>query len=88
MHNVSAAAYHAQLAYCVVQFIEKDATLTVSVVSELLRMWPKTCSRKEVMFLGIAAFLYSSQSLHYSNDRRKFCTIVQNSILSFELRLK
>lgn len=47
------AMYHAQLAYCVVQFIEKDATLTPSVVSALLAMWPKTNSRKEVMFLGM-----------------------------------
>lgn len=54
-----AAMYHAQLAYCVVQFIEKDATLTPSVVSALLAMWPKTNSRKEVMFLGT-----STCSLH------------------------
>nr|CAD7570133.1 unnamed protein product [Timema californicum] len=44
--------YHAQLAYCVVQFLEKDATLTESVVKGLLKFWPKTCSQKEVMFLG------------------------------------
>lgn len=44
--------YHAQLAYCVVQFLEKDATLTEPVVKGLLKYWPKTCSTKEVMFLG------------------------------------
>ncbi|XP_071833818.1 serine/threonine-protein phosphatase 2A 56 kDa regulatory subunit epsilon isoform-like isoform X1 [Apostichopus japonicus] len=44
--------YHAQLAYCVVQFLEKDATLTEPVVKGLLKYWPKTCSQKEVMFLG------------------------------------
>lgn len=44
--------YHAQLAYCVVQFLEKDATLTEHVIKGLLRYWPKTCSQKEVMFLG------------------------------------
>lgn len=44
--------YHAQLAYCVVQFLEKDATLTEPVVLGLLKLWPKTCSQKEVMFLG------------------------------------
>jgi len=44
--------YHAQLAYCVVQFIEKDATLTIQVFDALLKFWPKTCSSKEVMFLG------------------------------------
>jgi len=44
--------YHAQLAYCVVQFLEKDAALTEQVVKGLLKFWPKTCSQKEVMFLG------------------------------------
>lgn len=44
--------YHAQLAYCVVQFLEKDASLTEPVVMGLLKFWPKTCSQKEVMFLG------------------------------------
>ena len=61
--------YHAQLAYCVVQFLEKDATLTeqvnitdfrveliivafFQVIKGLLKFWPKTCSQKEVMFLG------------------------------------
>ena len=40
--------YHAQLAYCVVQFLEKDATLTEQVIKGLLKFWPKTCSQKEV----------------------------------------
>uniref|UniRef100_A0A7E4VSH8 Serine/threonine protein phosphatase 2A regulatory subunit n=1 Tax=Panagrellus redivivus TaxID=6233 RepID=A0A7E4VSH8_PANRE len=44
--------YHAQLAYCVVQFIEKDASLTPEVFDALLKFWPRTCSSKEVMFLG------------------------------------
>lgn len=44
--------YHAQLAYCVVQFLEKDAPLTEEVIKGLLKLWPKTCSQKEVMFLG------------------------------------
>lgn len=42
------SVYHAQLAYCVVQFLEKDATLTEAVVKGLLKYWPKTCSQKEV----------------------------------------
>ncbi|CAK5027735.1 unnamed protein product [Meloidogyne enterolobii] len=41
-----------KLAYCVVQFIEKDSTLTPQVFDALLKFWPKTCSSKEVMFLG------------------------------------
>ncbi|XP_078064170.1 serine/threonine-protein phosphatase 2A 56 kDa regulatory subunit epsilon isoform-like, partial [Mustelus asterias] len=44
--------FHAQLAYCIVQFLEKDATLTEPVLRGLLKFWPKTCTQKEVMFLG------------------------------------
>ncbi|XP_023710141.1 serine/threonine-protein phosphatase 2A 56 kDa regulatory subunit alpha isoform [Cryptotermes secundus] len=52
MHKVKClSSFHAQLAYCVVQFLEKDVTLTEPVVKGLLRFWPKTCSEKEVMFL-------------------------------------
>lgn len=43
--------YHPQLAYCVVQFLEKDPTLTKQVVIGLLRVWPKISSPKEIMFL-------------------------------------
>lgn len=53
LHKVKCLSlYHAQLAYCVVQFLEKDASLTEPVVKGLLKFWPKTCSQKEVMFLG------------------------------------
>lgn len=46
------SAYHPQLAYCVVQYIEKDNSLTEPVVKSLLRYWPKVHSTKEVMFLN------------------------------------
>uniref|UniRef100_A0A673BII5 Serine/threonine protein phosphatase 2A regulatory subunit n=1 Tax=Sphaeramia orbicularis TaxID=375764 RepID=A0A673BII5_9TELE len=53
LHTAKALAlFHAQLAYCVVQFLEKDPTLTEPVIRGLLKFWPKTCSQKEVMFLG------------------------------------
>lgn len=53
LHKVKCLSlYHAQLAYCVVQFLEKDPTLTEQVIKGLLKLWPKTCSQKEVMFLG------------------------------------
>ncbi|RXK41298.1 protein phosphatase 2 (formerly 2A), regulatory subunit B' [Tremella mesenterica] len=48
----SLALYHPQLAYCVVQFLEKDAALTEDVLLGLLRYWPKVNSPKEVMFLN------------------------------------
>ncbi|XP_062502738.1 serine/threonine-protein phosphatase 2A 56 kDa regulatory subunit epsilon isoform-like isoform X2 [Corticium candelabrum] len=44
--------YHPQLAYCIVQFLEKDCNLSTPVVNGLLKYWPKTNSMKEVMFLG------------------------------------
>nr|KAF6502056.1 protein phosphatase 2 regulatory subunit B'gamma [Molossus molossus] len=53
LHKVkSLSVYHPQLAYCVVQFLEKDSTLTEPVVMALLKYWPKTHSPKEVMFLN------------------------------------
>lgn len=48
----SLSIYHPQLAYCVVQFLEKDPTLTEEVVMGLLRFWPKVNSPKEIMFLN------------------------------------
>ncbi|GJN88799.1 hypothetical protein Rhopal_001769-T1 [Rhodotorula paludigena] len=53
LHKVKGLAlYHPQLAYCVVQFLEKDASLTRDVVDGLLKYWPKVNSPKEVMFLN------------------------------------
>ncbi|GAA5810387.1 Serine/threonine-protein phosphatase 2A 56 kDa regulatory subunit delta isoform [Mucor flavus] len=53
LHKVkSLVLYHPQLAYCVVQFLEKDPNLTYQVVTGLLRYWPKVNCTKEVMFLN------------------------------------
>ncbi|CAG9813207.1 unnamed protein product [Phaedon cochleariae] len=53
LHKVkSLSVYHPQLAYCVVQFLEKDPSLTQPVMRSLLKYWPKTHSPKEVMFLN------------------------------------
>lgn len=53
LHKVrSLQTYHPQLAYCIVQFLEKDPSLTEEVVVGLLRYWPKVNSPKEVMFLN------------------------------------
>ncbi|EJD52951.1 protein phosphatase 2A regulatory B subunit [Auricularia subglabra TFB-10046 SS5] len=53
LHKVrSVSLYHPQLAYCVVQFLEKDSSLTQDVLHGLLRYWPKVNSPKEVMFLN------------------------------------
>ncbi|VDC02778.1 unnamed protein product [Peniophora sp. CBMAI 1063] len=53
LHKVkSLSMYHPQLAYCVVQFLEKDGSLAEEVILGLLRYWPKVNSPKEVMFLS------------------------------------
>ncbi|CCE78526.1 Piso0_001152 [Millerozyma farinosa CBS 7064] len=53
LHKVkSLSLYHPQLAYCMVQFLEKDSSLTEDVIMGLLRYWPKVNSPKEVMFLN------------------------------------
>lgn len=53
LHKVrSISLYHPQLAYCIVQFLEKDPLLTEEVMMGLLRFWPKTNSTKELMFLN------------------------------------
>ncbi|XP_041355098.1 serine/threonine-protein phosphatase 2A 56 kDa regulatory subunit delta isoform-like isoform X2 [Gigantopelta aegis] len=53
LHKVkSLSVYHPQLAYCVVQFLEKDPSLTEPVIMGLLKYWPKVHSPKEVMFLN------------------------------------
>lgn len=48
--NVS--AYHPQLCYCIVQFVEKDERLAEIVMQHLLKWWPHTNSQKQVLFLG------------------------------------
>ncbi|KAL0946987.1 hypothetical protein HGRIS_013133 [Hohenbuehelia grisea] len=53
LHKVkSLSLYHPQLAYCVVQFLEKDPLLAEEVMIGLLKYWPKVNSPKEVMFLN------------------------------------
>ncbi|TFY78409.1 hypothetical protein EWM64_g5604 [Hericium alpestre] len=53
LHKVkSLSMYHPQLAYCVVQFLEKDGALAEEVAMGLLKYWPKVNSPKEVMFLS------------------------------------
>ena len=51
LHKIkSLSVYHPQLAYCVVQFLEKDPTLTEPVVTGLLKYWPKTHSPKGLFY--------------------------------------
>jgi len=61
------AMYQQQLAYCVTQFVEKDAKLTAPVLQALLRYWPATNSQKEVLFLGeVEEILEMAQAPEFS----------------------
>jgi len=53
LHKVSTLSqYHAQLAYCVVQFIEKDPRLSSCIIGGLLRFWPIISCSKELLYLS------------------------------------
>lgn len=48
----SMPTYHVQLSFCVAQFVEKEPTMGVDVISTLLRHWPVRNSKKEVLLLA------------------------------------
>jgi len=53
LHKVSnIVSFHPQLSYCVTQFLEKDPTLAPKIIDAIIRYWPETNSKKEVMFLN------------------------------------
>lgn len=53
LHKVSfVSVFHPQLSYCVTQFLEKDAALAPKIVKAILKFWPVTNSKKELMFLN------------------------------------
>ncbi|XP_029453997.1 serine/threonine-protein phosphatase 2A 56 kDa regulatory subunit epsilon isoform isoform X4 [Rhinatrema bivittatum] len=70
LHTVrSLSLFHAQLAYCIVQFLEKDPSLTEPVIRGLMKFWPKTCSQKEV----------AERALYYWNNEYIMSLIEENS---------
>ncbi|TVU39610.1 hypothetical protein EJB05_13037, partial [Eragrostis curvula] len=44
--------YHAELSYCITQFVEKDCKVADIVIRGLIRYWPISNSPKEELFLG------------------------------------
>ncbi|GAA0176526.1 protein phosphatase [Lithospermum erythrorhizon] len=48
----SLGVYHQQLAYCIVQFVEKEQKLVSVVIKGLLKYWPVTNSKKELIFIS------------------------------------
>ncbi|ODQ64185.1 protein phosphatase 2A regulatory B subunit [Nadsonia fulvescens var. elongata DSM 6958] len=53
LHKVkSVALFHPQLSYCIVQFLEKDQSLSYKALAGLIRFWPKCNSSKQVLVLN------------------------------------
>jgi len=53
MHKVCfLSQFHAQLAYCVTQFLQKDASLAAAVIGGMLRFWPTVSCQKELLYLN------------------------------------
>eukprot|EP01126_Amoeba_proteus_P035459 TRINITY_DN3577_c0_g2_i1.p1 TRINITY_DN3577_c0_g2~~TRINITY_DN3577_c0_g2_i1.p1 ORF type:complete len:432 (+),score=109.71 TRINITY_DN3577_c0_g2_i1:613-1908(+) len=48
----SISLYHPQLSYCIAQYIEKDPSLTETVLKRILSLWPVTNSSKQLLFLA------------------------------------
>merc|ERR1712232_1235074 len=44
-------SFYQQLAYCIMQYVEKDNSLAEPVILALLRLWPVMNSPKQVLFL-------------------------------------
>jgi len=69
LHKVTfVSTFHPQLSYCVTQFLEKDPTLAPKVIQSILKFWPVTSSKKELMFLNeLEEILDRIQSNHLAN---------------------
>jgi serine/threonine-protein phosphatase 2A regulatory subunit B' len=53
----SVAMYHAQLSYCISQYVEKDPDTIVPVLHGLVRFWPWTCASKQVCDCTVVRFI-------------------------------
>ena len=71
---------HPQLAYCVVQFLEKDPSLTEEVVTGLLKFWPKTHSPKVISskFLGQYS-TFCIQEVMFLNELEEILDVIEHA---------
>lgn len=46
------ASYFQQLCYCITQYIEKDATTAVPIITGLIKAWPWSSSSKQIVYLN------------------------------------
>jgi len=44
--------FHQQLSYCITQFIDKDSSLSLTIIGGLIKFWPLVSSSKEVLLLN------------------------------------
>ncbi|AFZ80535.1 protein phosphatase 2A, regulatory subunit, putative [Theileria equi strain WA] len=44
--------YHAALTYCMIQYINKDRTLSATILKCVLNYWPTSSTQKEILFLN------------------------------------
>lgn len=58
LHKVhSLSLYHSQLSYSIVLFLNNEPNLIEPVIKSLLKLWPKACSAKEILFLNEVEFI-------------------------------
>eukprot|EP00730_Choanoeca_flexa_P016139 TRINITY_DN7567_c0_g1_i2.p1 TRINITY_DN7567_c0_g1~~TRINITY_DN7567_c0_g1_i2.p1 ORF type:complete len:610 (+),score=115.56 TRINITY_DN7567_c0_g1_i2:69-1898(+) len=64
MHScTSLPTFHAQLTYCIAQYVDKQQELAFPALKAVLKYWPKFNSRKEVMFVSELAELMDRMDL-------------------------
>lgn len=77
-------AYHRQLAYCVSQFVHKDAALGGTVVRGMLRYWPVTNCQKEVLLIGeLEDVVENIDPEHYRTIALPLCTQITKCLNSW-----
>mmetsp|Transcript_42922 Transcript_42922/g.84150 ORF Transcript_42922/g.84150 Transcript_42922/m.84150 type:complete len:499 (+) Transcript_42922:37-1533(+) len=69
LHKVTyVSVFHPQLSYCVTQFLEKDPNLAPKIVAAILKFWPATSSKKELMFLNEIEEILDRVQHHHLGD--------------------
>ena len=68
---------------CVTQFLEKDQTLAPAIIAAILKFWPLTASKKELMFLNeLEEILDRIQSQHLGESEVPLFTRIAAAINS------
>ena len=78
LHKIkSLSIYHPQLAYCVVQFLEKDPSLTEPVLNGLLKYWPKTHSPKGTPIIKSIRFVMLYSEVMFLNELEEILDVIE-----------